>query len=114
MGSVVPLTEGTPLRIELTFSDPDEPRAHYWLSLRRDVPGGELDAARELSGTDFRGDGRVVFTQFRRTSADEYFLARIAQESGDGADSVWTAPIWLRAARTSAASDAQSDSPQHR
>jgi hypothetical protein len=95
MGSIVSMAPETPLRIEVTFSDPDEPKAQYWLSLRRDVPGGALDASRELFGTDYSGDGRVVFTQFRRSSRDEYFLLRILQEGNQGIDSVWTAPIWL-------------------
>jgi hypothetical protein len=67
----------------------------HWLSLRRDVPGGALDASRELFGTDYSGDGRVVFTQFSRSNRDEYFLLRILQEGNQGIDSVWTAPIWL-------------------
>lgn len=95
MGSVVTLPSGSPLRIELTFSDRDEPGASYWLSLRRDTPGAELDAAREQSGTDFRGDGTVVFTQFRHTSGEEYFLANVVQDSAQGPDHVWTAPIWI-------------------
>ena len=95
MGSVVPMAEGTPLRIELTFADPDESGAYHIVSLRHDVPGGGLDAERQLSGTDFRGDGRVVFTQFKRGGTDEYFLANIVQEGADGTDSAWTAPIWL-------------------
>ena len=95
MGSVVRMPSGAPLRIELTFSDQNEPAASYWLSLRRDTPGGELEAARELSGTDFRGDGTVVFTQFRHTAGDEYFLASVVQEGVNGSDHVWTAPIWI-------------------
>jgi len=95
MGSVVPMPPGTPLRIELTLSDADEPNASYWISLRRDTPGGEPQAALEFSGTDFKGDGTVVFTQFRHAAGEEYFLAHIVQGSGDGADHVWTAPIWL-------------------
>jgi hypothetical protein len=95
MGSVVPMPSGTPLRIELTFSDRDEPGASYWLSLRRDTPGGELEAASELSGTDFRGDGTVVFTQFRHTTGEEHFLAHVVQEGANGVDHVWTAPIWI-------------------
>jgi hypothetical protein len=95
MGSVVPMPSGTPLRIELTFSDRDEPGALYWLSVRRDTPGAELEAARERSGTDFRGDGTVVFTQFRHTTGEEYFLANVVQESANGPDHVWTAPIWI-------------------
>lgn len=95
MGSIVTMAAGTPLRIELIVSDPDEAGATYWFSLRRDTPGGELEAARELYGTDFTGDGTVVFAQFTHGASDEYFLARIVQESTDGTDSVWTAPIWL-------------------
>jgi hypothetical protein len=95
MGSVVPMLPGTPLRIELTFSDRDEPGASYWVSLRRDTAGGELEAAREQSGTDFRGDGTVVFTQFRYAAGEEYFLAQVVQESTKGSDHVWTAPIWI-------------------
>jgi hypothetical protein len=95
MGSVVPLPSGAPLRIQLTFSDRDEPGTSYWLSLRRDTPGDELEATRELSGTDFRGDGTVVFTQFRHTTGEEYFLAHVVQESATGSDHVWTAPIWI-------------------
>jgi len=95
MGSVVPMAEGTPLRIELTFADPDEPGAYHLVSLRHDVPGGRLDAVQEASGTDFRGDGRIVFTQFKRGRGAEYFLAQIVQQGGDVADTAWTAPIWL-------------------
>jgi hypothetical protein len=95
MGSIVSMAPGTSLRIEVTFSDPDEPKAQYWLSLRRDVPGGALDASRELIGTDYSGDGRVVFTQFSRSSRDEYFLLHIVQEGNRGMDRAWTAPIWL-------------------
>jgi len=95
MGSVVALEADTRLRIEVTFSDPDEPNAHYWVSLRRDAPGGAIEAARELSGTNHDGDGRVVFTQFRRSSHDEYFVLRLQQMGRNGIDTVWTAPIWL-------------------
>jgi hypothetical protein len=95
MGSIVVTERETPLRIEVTFSDPDEPRAHYWISLRRDAPGGAIEAARELVGTDHEGDGRVVFTQFKRSRHDEYFLLRIQQMGRTGIDSLWTAPIWL-------------------
>jgi hypothetical protein len=95
MGSIVPLGPETPLRIELTVSDPNEPDALYWVSLRHDRPGGALEAAVELSGTDFRGNGTVVFTQFRRSVSDEYFLVHLVQQDADGADHVWTAPIWL-------------------
>ena len=95
MGSVVPVAAGTPLRIEVTMSDPDEPDAHYWVSLRRDVPGGGVEAAAELFGTDYHGDGRVVLSQFRRSGPAEYFLVEITQRSHEGADVAWTAPIWL-------------------
>jgi hypothetical protein len=95
MGSIATVPSGTPLRIELTFSNPDEPHASYWISLRRDTPGGAVQALQELSGTDFAGDGRVVFTQFRRTKGEEYFLAHIVQRSGARTDHVWTAPVWL-------------------
>jgi hypothetical protein len=95
MGAVGSVPPGTPLRIELTFSNPDAPDASYWISLRRDTPGGDLNAAHELSGTDFSGDGRVVFAQFRRSQGEEYFLAHIVQRTDARTDHVWTAPIWL-------------------
>lgn len=95
MGTIAPIPSGTPLRIEFTFSNPNEPDASYWISLRRDTPGGEVEAADELCGTDFAGDGRVVFTQFRRSTVDEYFLAHIVQRSRGRTSHVWTAPIWL-------------------
>jgi hypothetical protein len=100
MGSIVEMDPGTPLRIEVTLSDPDEPDAYYWLSLRRDLPGGELEATRELSGTDIRGDGRVVFTQFKRSTSSEYFLLQVAQAGRNGVDRLWTAPVWLESSRT--------------
>jgi hypothetical protein len=95
MGSIAAVPSGTPLRIELTFSNPEEPHASYWISLRRDTPGGRVGALQEVSGTDFAGDGRVVFTQFRRSKDEEYFLAHIVQKSGARTDHAWTAPIWL-------------------
>jgi hypothetical protein len=95
MGSIASVPSGTPLRIELTFSNPEEPHASYWISLRRDTPGGALEAVQELAGTDFAGNGRVVFTQFSRSKGEEYFLAHIVQRSGTRTDHVWTAPIWL-------------------
>jgi hypothetical protein len=45
--------------------------------------------------TDFRGDGTVVFTQFRHTTGEEYFLAHLVQEAAKSTDHVWTAPIWI-------------------
>ncbi len=95
MGSVAQVTSGTPLRIEVTMSDPNEPEARYWVSLRRDRPGGSVEAASELFGTDYHGDGRVVLSQFHRGESNEYFLIAITQESAEGTDLVWTAPIWL-------------------
>jgi hypothetical protein len=95
LGSALPLSVGTPLRIEVRLADDDEPFAYYRVSLRRDVIGGALEADRELSGTDLRGDGTIVFTQFRRGAADEYFLLQVAQGEDDDADIAWTAPIWL-------------------
>jgi hypothetical protein len=95
MGSIASVPSGTPLRIELTFSNPEEPHASYWISLRRDTPGGALEAVQELAGTDFAGNGRVVFTQFSRSKGEEYFLAHIVQKSVTRTDHVWTAPIWL-------------------
>lgn len=95
MGSIVPISPGTPLRIELTLSDADEPGASYWISLRRDSPGGDVDAAQEFAGTDLSGNGTLVFTQFRHSAGEEYFLVHIVQRSAAGADHVWTAPIWL-------------------
>jgi len=95
MGSVVPVSPGTPLRIEMTVSDPNEPDAHYLVSLRRDVPGGRLEATTELFGTDYHGDGRVVLSQFRRSRSTEYFLVELSQRSHEGFDVLWTAPIWL-------------------
>ena len=95
LGSLVPLTEGTPLRIEVRLADPDEPSAIYWVSLRRDEVGGALEADREVSGTDLKGNGTIVFTQFQRRSADEFFLLEVTQGRGATEDVVWTAPIWL-------------------
>jgi hypothetical protein len=97
MGSVVPVAAGTPLRIEVTMSDPNEPDAHYWVSLRRDERGGSVEAAVELFGTDYHGDGRVVFSHLRRGRAAEYYLVEITQHSAEGTDVVWAAPIWLDA-----------------
>jgi hypothetical protein len=111
MGSIVAMKHETPLRIDVTFSDPDEPASHYWVSLRRDAPGGAIEAARELAGTDHAGDGRVVFTQFKRSRHDEYFLLRIQQMGSTGIDSVWTAPIWLVGSGTASSSSGFAANP---
>ena len=95
LGSLAPITEGTPLRIEVRLADPDEPSATYWVSLRRDEVGGALEADREVSGTDLKGNGTIVFTQFRRGAHNEYFLLEVTQGAGAEEDVVWTAPIWL-------------------
>jgi hypothetical protein len=95
LGSVVPMRPGTPLRIEVRLVDPDEPSAFYWVSLRRDEVGGPLEADREASGTDLKGDGTIVFTQFQRGQADEYFLLQVSQGEGAEADVLWMTPIWL-------------------
>ena len=95
LGSVTPMTAGTPLRIEVRLSDPDEPSASYWVSLHHDEVGGPVEADRELSGTDLKGNGTIVFTQFRRGAHDEYFLLEVTQGAGAHEDVVWTAPIWL-------------------
>jgi hypothetical protein len=95
LGSVTPMAAGTPLRIEVRLSDPDEPSASYWVSLRHDEVGGPVEADRELSGTDLKGNGTIVFTQFRRGAHNEYFLLEVTQGAGAEADVVWTAPIWL-------------------
>jgi hypothetical protein len=99
LGSITPITAGTPLRIEVRLADPDEPSAYYWVSLRRDEVGGPVEAEREVSGTDLKGDGTIVFTQFRRGEHDEYFLLEVTQRSGPDENVVWTAPIWLVSAR---------------
>ena len=95
LGSVTPMAAGTPLRIEVRLSDPDEPSASYWVSLRHDEVGGPVEADRELSGTDLKGNGTIVFTQFRRGAHNEYFLLEVTQGAGAEEDVVWTAPIWL-------------------
>jgi hypothetical protein len=95
LGAVAPLPAGAPLRIEVRLSDEDEPQAKYWIGVHRDVVGGEVEAARELFGTDLRGDGTIVLTQFRRQSNDEYYLLKIMQGGSDTIDVVRTAPIWL-------------------
>jgi hypothetical protein len=69
--------------------------AAYWVSLRHDKVGGDLEADREVSGTSLSGDGTIVFTQFRRGEHDEYFLLEVRQRSGAEENVVWTAPIWL-------------------
>jgi hypothetical protein len=97
MGSLVPVEAGSPIRIEVTLSDPDEPGAIYWISLRRDTPGGSIEASQELAGTDLVGDGRVVFAQFTRRHVAEYFLLHVLQQGDGGTDRVWTAPVWLTA-----------------
>lgn len=95
LGSVLSLASGTPLQIKVRLSDSDEPAAQYHVSLRRDVTGGELEAEDELAGADQAGDGTVTFDQFQHTPEDEYFLIQVVQTGGDGADVVWTAPIWV-------------------
>jgi hypothetical protein len=95
LGSILPLAAGTPLQIEVRLSDVDEPMANYRVSLRRDVVGDELEADAELAGQDLVGNGVVMFDQFKHTNEAEYFLVQIVQSGGDGADVVWTAPIWL-------------------
>jgi len=99
MGSVIPMTVGTPLQIRIDFSDADEPNAIYWIGLRRDTPGGPIEASQELSGTDYEGDGTVVFTQFAHATHVEYYLVEVRQRSDRGVDVAWTAPIWLTSSR---------------
>jgi hypothetical protein len=95
MGSVLTATPGQSLTITVDVSDPDEPSATYRVSLRRDVVGGDVIADSELAGDDLTGDGTVTFNQFQYTGGDEYFLVQIVQTGTDGADQVWTAPVWL-------------------
>jgi hypothetical protein len=95
LGSVVQMASATPLQIQVQLADVDESGAAYRVSLRRDVVGGELEADSELAGHDLAGDGTVQFDQFKHTDEDEYFLVQIVQIGGDGADVVWTAPIWV-------------------
>lgn len=94
LGSVVQLAPNTPIRIEVGLTDPDEPNATYRVSLRRDEVGGDVDADHEFVGSDRTGDGSVVFDQFQHGTTDEYFVVQVVQ-IGNGADTVWTAPIWL-------------------
>jgi hypothetical protein len=95
LGAVVPMPAGTPLRIEVQLTDPDEATANYRVSLRRDVVGGEVEADQEFAGGDASGNGTLIFDQFQHSAADEYFLVQVVQMGGDGADEAWTAPIWL-------------------
>jgi hypothetical protein len=95
LGSVVQLAPNTPIRIEVQLTDPDEPNATYRVSLRRDEVGNDLEADHEFVGGDRNGNGSVVFDQFQHGSRDEYFLVQVVQIGTDGADTVWTAPIWL-------------------
>jgi trimeric autotransporter adhesin len=98
LGSVLTVAAGTPLQIKVRLSDADEPGARYRVSLRRDVVGSEVDAKDELAGSDRTGDGAVDFDQFQHTAEDEYFVVQIVQTGGDGADMIWTAPIWVTSA----------------
>lgn len=95
LGSVVALAPNTPIRVEVQLADPNEPAANYRVSLRRDEVGGEVEADREFAGSDRSGDGSVVFDQFAHGVSDEYFLVQVVQIGSDGADTAWTAPIWL-------------------
>jgi hypothetical protein len=60
-----------------------------------------FEADREVSGTDLKGNGTIVFTQFKRREADEYFLLEVTQGQGATQDVVWTDPIWLVSERYS-------------
>jgi hypothetical protein len=95
LGSVVQLSQGTPLDIRVRLEDPDEAGALYRVSLRRDVVGGELEADAELANKDLTGNGTATFDQFKHTPEDEYFLVQVVQQGSDGADQAWTAPIWI-------------------
>lgn len=109
LGSVVGLAGNTPIRIEVQLTDPDEPNATYRVSLRRDQVGGELEANREFAGSDRTGNGTVVFDQFQHGTADEYFLVQVVQVGSHGADTAWTAPIWLVAPNSGTTDDHPQD-----
>jgi len=96
MGATLAAAAATPLNIVVRLHDPDEAQAEYRVSLRRDVVGGEVDARTELAHVDVVGNGDVRFDQFQHTADGEYFLVQIVQNnSTDGADQVWTGPIWV-------------------
>jgi hypothetical protein len=96
MGSTMVAQADTPLAIVVHLEDPDEPTASYRVSLRHDEPGGIVEATTEFSQDNLVGDGEVRFDQFKHTIDGEYFLVQIVQQNAtDGADQVWTAPIWI-------------------
>jgi hypothetical protein len=92
---------GTAVAVTLDVADDDEPGAVYQVSVYEDAIGDSfIDLEDPVEEVLVAGDGRLALPLVRYTGGRQYFVIRIAQfsaadDTGEDADRVWLAPVWL-------------------
>jgi hypothetical protein len=95
-GANVP-APGTPLDINLSVADDDEPAAEYTIDVFGDTIGGTVaDVIRQQTHT---GNGTVTITNVTYQGGDQYFFVKVTQtDEADQQDRAWLAPVWFEPA----------------